>query len=41
MLIIPVLSVALAAVLYFGSRSMIADTAKRDPVPAPQHSLAS
>jgi MFS family permease len=41
MLIIPVLSVALAAVLYLGSRSMIADTAKRDPVPAPQHSLAS
>jgi MFS family permease len=41
MLIIPVLSVALAVVLYFGSRSMIADVPGRDAVSAPRHSLAS
>jgi MFS family permease len=41
MLIIPVLSVALAFVLYFGSRAMLADVIHRDPIPAPSHSLAS
>jgi MFS family permease len=41
MLIIPVLCVVLAVVLYFGSRSMIADVVRRTPAPAPSHSLAS
>jgi predicted MFS family arabinose efflux permease len=41
MLIIPVLSVALAFVLYFGSRSMIADVPDREAMSAPSHSLAS
>jgi predicted MFS family arabinose efflux permease len=41
MLIIPVLSLALAAVLYFGSRSMITDVADREAIPAPSRSLAS
>jgi MFS family permease len=41
MLIIPLLSVALAIVLYVGSRSMIADVAGRQSMPAPRHSLAS
>jgi MFS family permease len=40
MLIIPVLSVALAFVLYFGSRAMLVDAAQRPPMPAAQHSLA-
>ena len=41
MLIIPVLSVALALVLYSGSRSMIADVADRESMSVPSHSLAS
>jgi predicted MFS family arabinose efflux permease len=41
MLGIPVLSAVLAFVLYFGSRSMIADVARRDTSTAPSHSLAS
>jgi predicted MFS family arabinose efflux permease len=41
MLIIPVLSVALALVLYLGSRSMITDVASSEVVPARSHSLAS
>jgi len=41
MLIIPVLSVLLALVLYFGSRSMITDVAGPEAIPAPSHSLAS
>jgi len=41
MLIIPVLSVVLAAVLYLGSRSMTTDVADSEPIPAPSHSLAS
>jgi len=41
MLEIPVLSVVLAVVLYFGSRSMIADVRRRDALPTPSHSLAS
>jgi MFS family permease len=41
MLIIPVLSVALAIVLYFGSRSMIADVPDRESMSVPSHSLAS
>ena len=41
MLIIPVLSVALAIVLYFGSRSMIADVPDREAMSVPSHSLAS
>jgi predicted MFS family arabinose efflux permease len=41
MLIIPILSVALAAVLYFGSRSMITGVAGPEAIPAPSHSLAS
>jgi predicted MFS family arabinose efflux permease len=41
MLEIPVLSAVLAVVLYFGSRSMIADVARREALPTPSHSLAS
>jgi len=41
MLIIPALSIALAFVLYFGSRSMIADVPDPDSIPLPSHSLAS
>ena len=41
MLIIPVLSVALAFVLYFGSRAMVADVIQREAMPAASHSLAS
>jgi MFS family permease len=41
MLIIPVLSVVLAIVLYFGSRSMIADVPDREAMSVPSHSLAS
>jgi hypothetical protein len=41
MLIIPVLSVALALVLYFGSRAMLADTIDREAIPAGSHSLVS
>ncbi|MCU1243461.1 MAG: major facilitator superfamily 1 [Candidatus Acidoferrum typicum] len=41
MLIIPVLSVALAFVLYFGSRSMLTDVIHREVMPATSHSLAS
>jgi predicted MFS family arabinose efflux permease len=41
MLEIPVLSAMLAVVLYLGSRSMIADVARREPAPIPSHSLAS
>lgn len=41
MLIIPVLSVALALVLYLGSRSMISDVAHSEVLPAPSRSLAS
>jgi predicted MFS family arabinose efflux permease len=41
MLIIPVLSVVLSAVLYFGSRSMVTDVAGPETIPAPSHSLAS
>ena len=41
MLIIPVLSVLLALVLYFGSRPMITDVASPEATPAPSHSLAS
>jgi len=41
MLIIPVLSVLLALVLYFGSRSMITDVAGPEAIAAPSHSLAS
>ncbi len=41
MLIIPVLSVALAFVLYFGSRTMLADVADREAIPVAPHSLAS
>ncbi len=41
MLIIPVLSIALAFVLYFGSRAMLADVAHREAIPAASHSLAS
>jgi predicted MFS family arabinose efflux permease len=41
MLIIPVLSVALALVLYLGSRTMIAGVASPEAAPAPSHSLAS
>ena len=41
MLIIPALSVALALVLYFGSRSMITDLPDRESIPLPSRSLAS
>ena len=41
MLIIPVLSVVLAFVLYFGSRTMLADVADREAMPAASRSLAS
>jgi predicted MFS family arabinose efflux permease len=41
MLIIPALSVALALVLHFGSRSMITDLPDREPIPLPSRSLAS
>jgi predicted MFS family arabinose efflux permease len=41
MLIIPALSVALALVLYFGSRSMITDLPGRESMPLPSRSLAS
>jgi predicted MFS family arabinose efflux permease len=41
MLIIPVLSVALAVVLYLGSRSMITDVVHPQAIPASSHSLAS
>lgn len=41
MLEIPVLSAVLAVVLYCGSRSMIADVARREAVAAPSPSLAS
>jgi MFS family permease len=41
MLIIPFLSVVLAVVLYFGSRSMVADLPERESIPVPSHSLAS
>jgi MFS family permease len=41
MLIIPVLSVALAFVLYFGSRAMLTDVVSREVTPEPSHSLAS
>jgi predicted MFS family arabinose efflux permease len=41
MLIIPVLSLALAAVLYLGSRSMAADVKRPEPLTVPSHSLAS
>jgi predicted MFS family arabinose efflux permease len=41
MLIIPVLSVVLSAVLYFGSRSMVTDVTGPETIPAPSHSLAS
>ena len=41
MLEIPVLSAVLALVLYFGSRSMNSDVARREAIPAPSHSLAS
>jgi MFS family permease len=41
MLIIPALSVALALVLYFGSRSMITDLPDRESTPLPSPSLAS
>jgi len=41
MLIIPALSVALALVLYFGSRSMITDLPDRESTPLPSRSLAS
>jgi MFS family permease len=40
MLIIPVLSVALAFVLYFGSRAMLADLIQREATPAAEHSLS-
>jgi predicted MFS family arabinose efflux permease len=41
MLIIPVLSLALAAVLYFGSRSMADDVKRPESLTVPSHSLAS
>ena len=41
MLIIPVLSVALALVLYFGSRSMLIVGRTAEPIAAPSHSRAS
>lgn len=41
MLEIPVLSVVLALVLYWGSRAMVADIARREAIPTPSHSLAS
>lgn len=41
MLEIPVLSILLALVLYCGSRSILTDVARREPLPAPTHSLAS
>jgi MFS family permease len=41
MLEIPVLSVALALILYLGSRSIIADVERRETVTTPSHSLAS
>jgi predicted MFS family arabinose efflux permease len=41
MLIIPALSVALAIVLHFGSRSMVADVPDRESISLPSHSLAS
>ena len=41
MLIIPALSLALAFVLYFGSRAMLADVVSREAIPEPSHSLAS
>jgi MFS family permease len=41
MLIIPALSIALAFVLYFGSRSMIADVPNPESIRLPSHSLAS
>ena len=41
MLIIPVLSLALAFVLYFGSRAMLTDVVSREAIPEPSHSLAS
>jgi len=41
MLIIPVLSVVLAIVLYFGSRSMVTDSPDRESISVPSHSLAS
>ena len=40
MLIIPALSVGLALVLYFGSRSMITDVPDRESIPLPSRSLA-
>jgi predicted MFS family arabinose efflux permease len=41
MLIIPVLSIVLAIVLHFGSRSMVADAPDRESQAIPSHSLAS
>jgi MFS family permease len=41
MLIIPALSVVLAIVLYFGSRSMVTDVPDRESISVPSHSLAS
>jgi predicted MFS family arabinose efflux permease len=41
MLIIPALSVALAVVLHFGSRSMVTDVPDRESISLPSHSLAS
>jgi MFS family permease len=41
MLEIPMLSVVLAVVLYFASRSIIADVARRETAAIPSHSLAS
>jgi predicted MFS family arabinose efflux permease len=41
MLIIPVLSVALALVLYLGSRTMLVDVASPEVASVPSHSLAS
>jgi MFS family permease len=41
MLEIPVLSAVLAVVLYFGSRSMTGDVARRETAPIRAHSLAS
>jgi predicted MFS family arabinose efflux permease len=41
MLIIPALSVVLAIVLYFGSRSMVTDSPNRESISVPSHSLAS
>jgi predicted MFS family arabinose efflux permease len=41
MLIIPALSVVLAIVLYFGSRSMVTDVPDRESISVPSRSLAS